>query len=1131
MSAATMDVRRASADVPWDSRSATGSHRSRRTSAAPASMAAGPPPAGPLPAAGAPPLAVDRRWSLVSEEDALLLRALKMDLCPWLSYMCRERFEAEKLCASLANGVALCRLAIAMEQFVQHKQPAAVRYNASAQIGHFYAEENIGCFISWLRSIGIRAPLSISLIMEGQGSVILLLCLLELARFCEDRVPPRDMPATVLIERRISQGLNAYASQEEEQAVVGKLRSVIEDLGLQRDVRVVKTPQGFAFDRLPPMPVVLLFQSYILICADTMWMSLQHFLKPMVMKLKATASQQSRGLQPEMTVEAMQAKIQELTRQLLVLEQHKTEAQQGTREQEDKNRELLQLLEDTQRELVARRREGKCDKCDSTIALKNAVEGNLLGQIAEMRDELQRLHDELEMLQSSHTASRSIELKAQDQDQEIAELRDSNDELAKALDLQRKQAAETMDELVAAGRVCDDQQQLIDELKKTKDAECAALQQKLENVTRMSTQKADELEHQLQASMHDFGRQQSEHERTMLSMQQHVEEYEERIKTLRAQHDAHLSECTGVVVTSRRDFEQQLTDLRKEADDREQKMQDQHTEEIRALVAKLNDLEATKAQQEDKIAEQADTILAHAERIRYLEGQLQQAQAEAETTARGLRELHSQTTSETEAQFAARLHEAEEKHRLFVEEHMRECTHNIAELRAALESATGGLSTQTVRADEFEARALAAEARLREIDERERLQAEAQAAQEREEEERRQREEEERLRREAEEAEQARLEALRREQLAREEAERLRLEEEDRMRSAEFRSELESLAPVMSDITAWLNETIGHRLDAPLTPSTLMQELSKGDVLCFLAEQVDRREADVRADEEQDIPVDDFGIPLTMLSSEAANPDTKAKPAAGASGKLPRPTPVRPGAAKSPARPVAPKGLGWNYKPPEGESTLADYIRNRPIRDLKFTPKAIRGSPEARANVDTFIDWARDLGLRNPDIFTPEDVLAGRNPRRVLYGLYDVARRARRLRLPRNIWFERRPSYSYDSDGADAVDKMLSPILNGCICQLPLRAQRMGQVPGGMKYAFGEDNPVTLQAKLDKSLLVRVGGGFVGIKEYLTGHDKCRSNGEVQFQGKYKALRDEYEKNPSGSKDSAGNPIGFLTTR
>ena len=38
-------------------------------------------------------------------------------------------------------------------------------------------------------------------------------------------------------------------------------------------------------------------------------------------------------------------------------------------------------------------------------------------------------------------------------------------QLAKALDLQRKQAAETMDELVAAGRVCDDQQQLIDELK------------------------------------------------------------------------------------------------------------------------------------------------------------------------------------------------------------------------------------------------------------------------------------------------------------------------------------------------------------------------------------------------------------------------------------------------------------------------------------------------------------------------------------------------------------------------------------------------------------------------------------------------------------------------------------------
>lgn len=78
--------------------------------------------------------------------------------------------------------------------------------------------------------------------------------------------------------------------------------------------------------------------------------------------------------------------------------------------------------------------------------------------------------------------------------------------------------------------------------------------------------------------------------------------------------------------------------------------------------------------------------------------------------------------------------------------------------------------------------------------------------------------------------------------------------------------------------------------------------------------------------------------------------------------------------------------LGWSYTPPVGVSTLRDYIRGRVIRPLKFLPKALRGSQQARDNIDCFIEWARELGLNSPDLFDVDDVVENRNPRLVLFG-------------------------------------------------------------------------------------------------------------------------------------------------
>ena len=86
---------------------------------------------------------------------------------------------------------------------------------------------------------------------------------------------------------------------------------------------------------------------------------------------------------------------------------------------------------------------------------------------------------------------------------------------------------------------------------------------------------------------------------------------------------------------------------------------------------------------------------------------------------------------------------------------------------------------------------------------------------------------------------------------------------------------------------------------------------------------------------------------------------------------------------------------------------LAKYIKTRNLPYCAFEPKAKAGTQRGRQNVENFIAWARDLGLRDPDVFNADDLIRIKDARRVLWGLLDVARRTRRMRLPRTVWLER----------------------------------------------------------------------------------------------------------------------------
>eukprot|EP00730_Choanoeca_flexa_P000927 TRINITY_DN10400_c0_g1_i2.p1 TRINITY_DN10400_c0_g1~~TRINITY_DN10400_c0_g1_i2.p1 ORF type:complete len:238 (+),score=39.30 TRINITY_DN10400_c0_g1_i2:3-716(+) len=180
----------------------------------------------------------------------------------------------------------------------------------------------------------------------------------------------------------------------------------------------------------------------------------------------------------------------------------------------------------------------------------------------------------------------------------------------------------------------------------------------------------------------------------------------------------------------------------------------------------------------------------------------------------------------------------------------------------------------------------------------------------------------------------------------------------------------------------------------------------------------------------------------------------------------------------------------YHYVPPEGESVLAKYIKTRGIHYCRFEPLAKAGTDKARVNITNFIVWARELGLKDPDVFEVEDLTQLRDERRVLWGLMDVARRTRRIRVPRLVWLERMRYLKRTAPiKGDDLDAAVRKVVNRCINQPLYKVTRVGPA----KYTFGEDmtSPVLIRI-VGKNVMVRVGGGWeVGGRSLLQTDEFC----------------------------------------
>ena len=286
------------------------------------------------------------------------------------------------------------------------------------------------------------------------------------------------------------------------------------------------------------------------------------------------------------------------------------------------------------------------------------------------------------------------------------------------------------------------------------------------------------------------------------------------------------------------------------------------------------------------------------------------------------------------------------------------------------------------------------------------------------------------------------------------------------------------LARLRAEVSTWIAALTGHELHAD---ARLLRQLQDGIALCELANAIDGAEEETRARENPD---------EELVTSH--NPENKDM------------------------------------------EDISALIRRRPLCEIEFFTEAAPGTPEARSNIQAFLRWCKTIGIDNPPAFKVEDLERARDELEVLCGLLDVARHTRGIQLPLTVEEERMKwmaaTTSYSPVKNDTVDAAVGDMLN----KLPEFRAKLKRVGAG-RYQLADDRKVLLMRVLKDNVMVRVGGGWQDLEEYLVmwakrgkkGHGMVRtsggSGGTKTAAGKGKGGKGKGGKAKRGSRPAVGD--------
>ncbi|ELT98623.1 hypothetical protein CAPTEDRAFT_2210 [Capitella teleta] len=184
------------------------------------------------------------------------------------------------------------------------------------------------------------------------------------------------------------------------------------------------------------------------------------------------------------------------------------------------------------------------------------------------------------------------------------------------------------------------------------------------------------------------------------------------------------------------------------------------------------------------------------------------------------------------------------------------------------------------------------------------------------------------------------------------------------------------------------------------------------------------------------------------------------------------------------------------------------------VIEVLFRKSAKSGSFQSRDNISNFLHWCRNLLIPDTLLFETEDLVSRKNERNVVLCLLEVARRGAKYGVPAPtiIEMEQEIDREIEQDSnpqkppTPPVQRKTSPreipdvllrfsfffqvreLIGRCTCpdQFPIIRVSEG------KYKIGENETLIFVRILRNHVMVRIGGGWDTLENYLNRHDPCR---------------------------------------
>ncbi|XP_013073631.2 serine/arginine repetitive matrix protein 2-like isoform X2 [Biomphalaria glabrata] len=206
------------------------------------------------------------------------------------------------------------------------------------------------------------------------------------------------------------------------------------------------------------------------------------------------------------------------------------------------------------------------------------------------------------------------------------------------------------------------------------------------------------------------------------------------------------------------------------------------------------------------------------------------------------------------------------------------------------------------------------------------------------------------------------------------------------------------------------------------------------------------------------------------------------------------------------------------------------FIRSIPLGNVPFKEGVKPETFQARDNVSNFIKWGRQMGIPEVLSFETDDLVLRKNEKSVILCLLEMARVGAKLGMlaPTLVQMEEEidaelagdepplPRPQIQTCDMRSLDERVRDLIRRCTCPVQFPMVKVGEG----KYKIGDSRSLIFVRILRNHVMVRVGGGWDTLENYLNKHDPC----QCHYRGHRPTVSANQQRRPSNTGYSVTRP-------